>query len=216
MSKSLVVLAFDTSGPHVAAALLHGETLTAHRSEDMKRGQAERLMPLLQDLLSENGLQWSDLDAIGVGTGPGNFTGIRISVAAARGLALALGKPSIGVTRLEAAVEGTSAQFAGLEAPRGGFYLQSFGASPMEPRHWQPDEPLPELTGMAGAPFVGVIPDPLRAVLGNEIAAAMPLTEAIARIAARRIGTGSQPPRPTYLRAADAAPSRDSGPVILP
>ena len=57
-------------------------------------------MPLLEDVLAEAGIGWRDLAAIGVGTGPGNFTGVRISVAAARGLALGLGIPAIGVTRL--------------------------------------------------------------------------------------------------------------------
>lgn len=68
----------------------------------MTKGQAERLFPLLEELLAEAGLSWSDLDAIGVGVGPGNFTGIRISVAAARGLALSLNIPAVGVSATEA------------------------------------------------------------------------------------------------------------------
>ena len=59
----------------------------------MARGQAERLVPMLEEMLAEAGLGWRDLDALGVCTGPGNFTGIRISVSAARGLALALDVP---------------------------------------------------------------------------------------------------------------------------
>jgi len=94
------VLAFDTSAAHCAAALLSGGRIVA-RHEALAKGQAERLMPMLDDLLRAEGLGWSDLDAIGVGTGPGNFTGIRISVAAARGLALALGRPALGVTLFE-------------------------------------------------------------------------------------------------------------------
>ncbi len=72
----------------------------------MARGQAERLIPLLQQVLNDHGAVWNDLDAIGVGVGPGNFTGIRISVSAARGLALGLGKPAIGVSNLEAQAYG--------------------------------------------------------------------------------------------------------------
>lgn len=91
------ILGFDTSAAHCAAVLLRGETVLARHHEEMARGQAERLMPLLEEVLSEAGLSWHDLDAIGVGTGPGNFTGIRVAVAAARGLSLALRIPAIGV-----------------------------------------------------------------------------------------------------------------------
>ena len=66
----------------------------------MDKGQAERLMPLLEEVLAEGGIGWADLTALAVGTGPGNFTGVRIAVAAARGLALGLGIPAIGVTGL--------------------------------------------------------------------------------------------------------------------
>ncbi|TGN47811.1 tRNA (adenosine(37)-N6)-threonylcarbamoyltransferase complex dimerization subunit type 1 TsaB, partial [Paracoccus liaowanqingii] len=98
----LIVLGFDTSAAHCAAALLQGGALVAARHEDMAKGQAERLMPMLEELLVEAGLGWRDLDVIGVGTGPGNFTGIRVGVAAARGLAVALRIPAIGVGAPEA------------------------------------------------------------------------------------------------------------------
>lgn len=100
------VLGFDTSAAHCAAAVICGDRVLAQRTEPMTRGQAERLFPLLEELLAEAGLGWFDLDAIGVGIGPGNFTGVRISVAAARGLALSLGVPAIGVSATEAAASG--------------------------------------------------------------------------------------------------------------
>ncbi|WP_444870364.1 tRNA (adenosine(37)-N6)-threonylcarbamoyltransferase complex dimerization subunit type 1 TsaB [Rhodobacter capsulatus] len=102
MRSEPLVLGFDTSAAHCAAALVRGGTVLATRAEDMAKGQAERLMPLLEELLAEAGLGWHDLDALGVGTGPGNFTGVRISVAAARGLALGLGIPAVGVSVFEA------------------------------------------------------------------------------------------------------------------
>ena len=92
-----LILAFDTSAAHCAAALLSGDRVLARVAEAMPRGQAERLMGLLHEVLSGSGHDWRDLDAIGVGIGPGNFTGIRISVSAARGLALGLGVPAYGV-----------------------------------------------------------------------------------------------------------------------
>lgn len=110
MRPEPAILAFDTSAAHCAAALLSGDRLLALRTEPMEKGQAERLMPLLEEVLAEGSLGWADLDALAVGTGPGNFTGVRIAVAAARGLALALGKPALGVSRFEALALGLPAE----------------------------------------------------------------------------------------------------------
>ena len=68
----------------------------------MAKGQAERLMPLVDEIFVEAGKTAAELGAIGIGIGPGNFTGLRISVSAARGLALALARPAIGVSVFEA------------------------------------------------------------------------------------------------------------------
>ena len=84
-------LGFDTSAAHCAAALVSGTRILAARHEEMTKGQAERLFPLLAELLAEAGVDWRDLSVVGVGTGPGNFTGIRIAVAAARGMDRATG-----------------------------------------------------------------------------------------------------------------------------
>jgi len=73
---------------------VRGAATLAETTEPMVRGQAERLFPMIEDLLLSAGVTWPEIDTIGVGTGPGNFTGIRISVSAARGLALALGIPA--------------------------------------------------------------------------------------------------------------------------
>ena len=99
-SDTPLILGFDTSAAHCAAALLSGETIVAVAAEEMARGQGERIMVLLEEVLSQGGVGWAALSALGVGTGPGNFTGIRISVSAARGLALGLGIPAVGVTGL--------------------------------------------------------------------------------------------------------------------
>ena len=106
MPDPLRVLGFDTSAAHCAAAVVCGDRVLAERAEAMTKGQAERLFPLIGEVMAQAGLAWSDLDAIGVGIGPGNFTGVRISVAAARGLALSLGIPAIGISATEAAACG--------------------------------------------------------------------------------------------------------------
>ncbi len=102
MRPDRTVLAFDTAREHCAAILVSEGEPRGCVTEFMKRGQAERLFPMLEDFLESRHISWSDLAAVGVGTGPGNFTGTRIAVSATRGLAMALGVPAIGTSRFEA------------------------------------------------------------------------------------------------------------------
>ena len=138
MAHAPLILSFDTSAAHCAAALLSGDRILATRGEEMGRGQAERLFPMLEDLLGEANVTWRDLTAIGVGVGPGNFTGIRIAVSAARGLALGLSIPAVGVSSFDALREGAEGPvLAAVSAPRGAVYLDAPDASPLGPV--QPD-----------------------------------------------------------------------------
>lgn len=169
----------------------------------MAKGQAERLMPLLEELLAEAGIGWRDLTRIAVGTGPGNFTGIRIAVAAARGLALGLGIPAIGVTRLEALAHGLPRPLTVVEdARRGEIYLQRFLEESADPARL-----VPAGTRLPGGALTGSAAGP------GGLSPAMPLAEAMARIGAAR-APGPRP-APFYLRGADAAPPADPPPVIL-
>ena len=192
-----LILGFDTTGPHCAAALWRG-ALLVHRHEDMTRGQGEALFPLLEQVLAEGGVAWADLDAIGVGVGPGNFTGIRIAVSAARGLALSLGVPAVGVSSLEAQALGQGRPVWSLvDARRGALYAQ-------------------ELPGGAPALIDGSEAEGLSPCIGP-LEGFQP-APAIAQITAARLAEGGDIPRPAplYIRAADAAPPRDPAPVILP
>lgn len=193
MPPKPTILAFDTSAAHCAAALLSGEKIVS-RVEEMSRGQGERLLVLLEEVLAQNGKTWADLDAIAVGTGPGNFTGIRISVSAARGLALGLGKPAIGVNGFEAVAFGKPRPFtAYLPAPRDQRYaLELNNAGTDAPRQEDGEAPQPD---------------------------AQKMIEAIAQIAAQKLAQATEPlerPAPLYVRAPDAAPPREKPPVILP
>ncbi|MCJ1898890.1 MULTISPECIES: tRNA (adenosine(37)-N6)-threonylcarbamoyltransferase complex dimerization subunit type 1 TsaB [Paracoccus] len=190
-------LGFGTSAAHCAAALLQGDRLLVQHHEDMARGQAERLFPLLGQVLAEAGVGWRDLSVIGCGIGPGNFTGIRISVAAARGLALSLGIPAVGVSVTEAAAHGLPRPCrVAVPSRMGEVIWQDFGTGAATRPQQAPAHELPP----------GPAPLP----------AAMPLAEAIARIAAARRDQPDLPrPAPIYLRPADAAPARDRGPLIL-
>ncbi|WP_103332546.1 tRNA (adenosine(37)-N6)-threonylcarbamoyltransferase complex dimerization subunit type 1 TsaB [Pseudotabrizicola formosa] len=202
------ILAFDTSAAHCAAALLLADGRCLIRREEMAKGQAERLLPLLEEVLAEANLGWRDLNAIGVGTGPGNFTGVRISVAAARGLALSLGVPAIGVTRLEALAHGLPRPVTVVEdARRDEVYVQHFSVGGPEPA---------ALRALAGLSVAGPVTGSAAGnVEGDAVAPAMPMVEAIARIAASRAQDPQPRPAPFYLRGADAAPPSDPPPVIL-
>ncbi|MDA5558659.1 tRNA (adenosine(37)-N6)-threonylcarbamoyltransferase complex dimerization subunit type 1 TsaB [Shimia sp. MMG029] len=191
-----LVLSFDTSAAHVAAALLSGEQIIGFKVEEMKRGQAERLMPMLEEVLKEARKSWQDLDAIGVGVGPGNFTGIRISVSAARGLGLGLGIPAVGVNIFDAIEAGLDhAAVPVVLGPRGQGYLSPKGKAP----YLATEQELSDIS--------------------QDVALASPkpdsLVEQIARLAAQRYQDSPPAPAPLYIKPADAAPPKDPAPVIL-
>src|SRR5436305_15352329 len=100
----MLILAIDTALDACAAAVLDTEAgqLIAQQSESMKRGHAEALMPLLGRVIKASGVGFANLDRVAVTTGPGSFTGLRVGLTAARGIALAADKPVVGVTTLAA------------------------------------------------------------------------------------------------------------------
>ncbi|PZX44601.1 tRNA threonylcarbamoyl adenosine modification protein YeaZ [Roseinatronobacter thiooxidans] len=212
MPSDPCILAFDTTAAHCAAALLSGGVVVAQAQEDMARGQAERLVPLLEEVLQAAGLGWRDLDALAVGVGPGNFTGIRIAVSAARGLALGLDIPAIGVTIFEARAEGLPRPLYVVEdARRGEVYVQVFGDGDEAPF-------LSDRTDLAFAADAALVGSGASAEGTGlpVLAPCYPLAEGIARVAARKFGTAQPRPAPLYIRSADAAPGADLPPKVLP
>lgn len=189
-----LVLAFDTSAAYCAAALLRGGEIVESSVEPMQKGQAERLFPLLEEVLAAAGVTWRDLDALGVGVGPGNFTGIRISVSAARGLALGLGIPAIGVDGFDSRARCIEpGELVAISAPRDQVYIR-------------PDGAPPRLMTREDAAQVGPLADPV---------APVDMVMSIARIAATRLHGQITAPAPLYVRSANAAPSSDQPPRLL-
>ena len=180
----------------------------------MSRGQAERLLPLLEEVLAAAGTGWSGIGAIGVGIGPGNFTGIRVAVAAARGLALSLGIPAEGVNLAEAHADGRDVVTC-LPAPRGAVVLGR-GAE----LHRLEENALSDPAAWPGGdawnrPLVGPAAEVVACATGRPLGAEADWLPALARIAAGRAAAGRPRPAPLYLRPADAAPPADLPPVIL-
>ena len=210
-------MGFDTSGPYCGAALICDGEIVAAQHEDMPRGQTEQLFPILESVLAQGGCTWSDIDAIGVGIGPGNFTGIRISVSAARGLALSLEKPAVGVSLLEALVlDQDGPRIACLSARRDRVYVMGQAtAQPIVAQICNLDD-LPIHWAEPGLACIGPAADDVAARLGAGTAPTHEASgSAIARIAARRYCKTSEAPKPLYLRPADAAPAKDSGLRLL-
>lgn len=96
---NMLILALDSAGSSCSACVWRDGTVLAETSEPMERGQDQRLMPLLLELMQKANVTFPDLDRIAITRGPGSFTGLRIGLAAARGIGLAANKPVIGIDR---------------------------------------------------------------------------------------------------------------------
>lgn len=131
--RPLTLLAMDAAGASCSVALWTDGRVVARRFAAMARGQSERLVPMIGEVMADWGRRFDDLDALAVTTGPGGFTGVRIGLAAARGLALARDLPLIGVTSFEvAAAAATVEERAGrqvlavLDSKRSEAFVQLF------------------------------------------------------------------------------------------
>ncbi|MEM6901292.1 MAG: tRNA (adenosine(37)-N6)-threonylcarbamoyltransferase complex dimerization subunit type 1 TsaB [Pseudomonadota bacterium] len=188
----MLILGINTCLAAADLALVrNGETL-ATRLDPAPRGHEARLPALLQDLLAEGGCKLADLDRIAVVTGPGSFTGIRIGVAFARGLALALKIDIVGVTSLEA---GISPEIEGV--------IRAALSAQKRP---------PDRTWWVQTLKEGVGDDLVTEVTENELGEIVEATTSAAWAAqlAKRLVPDQHPPNPTYARVPDAKPMAPS------
>ena len=202
-----MILAIDTCMPSCSAALWHDGQMIAGRCEAMNTGHAERLVPMIGEILDEAGLEKAG--GIVVTTGPGTFTGQRVGLSVARGLMLGWGVPGVGVSCFEAlAVAAPDVSpdtlHVGFDARRDQIYWQSFvrgpaGYEPVAPPDAVPTARARELYEARPGLLIGTA-----APLFEMGAAQLP----DARLFGRLWGTVRPGPdrlvRPLYLRAPDA------------
>jgi tRNA threonylcarbamoyl adenosine modification protein YeaZ len=216
------VLAIDTALSACSAAVLDTDrgAIIASETIEMARGHAEALMPLIARVMDQAAVEFAELDRIAVTTGPGSFTGLRVGISAARGLALAAGKPAVGLSTLSGfaaphiAADDTKSVVAVVDARHEQVYLQVFGPGGrtiIPPRI----APLREAVRAALTGSVRIVGS-----AADLIAAAWPRAEPppelveqrgapdigwVARLGAAA-ADGHGPPKPLYLRAPDAQP----------
>lgn len=218
----MLILAIDTALDACAAGILDTVTgrMIAQESQAMKRGHAEALMPLIGRVMGQASVAFSILDRVVVTTGPGSFTGLRVGLSAARGIALAAEKPIVGLTTLAAyaapvvSENGDDPVIAAVDARHDNVYLQVIagnGTALAAPRVASIAEALE--AAQFGAPrIVGnaaqLLADRWPADAPPPVAVdAMPAPDItwVAWLGAAA-DPGSTPPRPYYLRAPDAKP----------
>lgn len=216
------ILAIDTALEACSAAVLDtaNPAHAVHESLPMARGHAEALIPLIGRVLDRAKLTFDDIDRVAVTTGPGSFTGLRVGISAARGIALASGKPAVGLSTLAAfaapliAAKEATAVVAAVDARHDHVYLQVFasgGKTMVSARLVHLREALrfaatgsPRLVGNAARLLATAWPPAERPPTSvNQVEA--PDINWVARLGLAADPTG-EPPKPFYLRAPDAQP----------
>lgn len=212
------ILAIDSCGDGCGVAVIAGDAVLATAGETLRYGHAAVLPPMIDDAVRRAGCGYGGLAAVAVTAGPGSFTGVRVGLSAARGIALAIGRPCIGVTVFEAvAAEARSRNRIGeglllvaIDTRRDDVYAQTFD------------------DGTADGPafvasrsdILAACPAGLRAVTGSgapmiadffpaavlHIPVARPDPVVVGRLAAMRLHEASAyPPTPLYLRAPEVS-----------
>jgi len=218
----VIILGLDTALGACSVAVVADGRVLAHEHRDMVRGHAEALAPMVEALMHQSGLGFAALDRIAVTTGPGTFTGQRVGLAFARALRVALNKPAVGVTTLDAmAAEALQKQpcpwaIAAADAKRGEIYLgmrAADGTILMEPELIALDAFLTRIAGFANihgrsVALAGTAAETIAPLLAQ--AGLQPIDSLVRQpdailVASLAEGAPDEgPPKPLYLRAPDA------------
>lgn len=218
------LLAIDTALENCAVAVLSTEadadTITL-RSERIGRGHAERLTGMISEVLAAADVSFDQLDRIAVTVGPGSFTGVRVGLSVARGFALVLDKPVIGINTLEAIAASLTDKTNGkplmvalkARGPEAYFQLFSAEGTPLGTPNVAPiaeiaQSELPDavcLAGTAAQEMAELAEQSETTVLSSEIA--FPDISDVARLALKA-DLPDVPPVPLYLKPPDAKPQQ--------
>src|SRR5690348_51461 len=209
------VLAIDTALEACSVAVLDTEhaELRLHESLQMQRGHAEALMPMIARVLDRARLDFAAIDRIAVTVGPGSFTGLRVGIAAARGIALAAAKPAIGLSTLAAfaapfiAADDTLPVVVAIDAKHDHVYFQVFGPggrtlvapriAPLREALRVSSTGMPRITGTAAAKLAALWPAGERAPTKVDQRRA-PVIDWVPSLGPAASDTGT-PPKPLYL-----------------
>lgn len=224
-----ILLAIDTAGSACSAAVTQGGAVLASERRAMRHGHGEALLPMIERVTAASGLSAARIDIVAAATGPGGFTGIRVGLAAAHGIALATGARLLGITsfaavasRTEAARSACQALLVALDSRREDLYVQVFGPTGSEPLA-APQAVLPErladyLAALPGLPHAAALLLAGDAAAAAAAAAALQpgvkiviagdaapdaLGVAAAALRLLRAGIAAGPARPLYLRPPD-------------
>jgi tRNA threonylcarbamoyladenosine biosynthesis protein TsaB len=209
-------LGIETSTSQASVALLEGGKVVLAREHARPKQSAERLLPLIAELLDEAGWRRTSLERIGVSVGPGSFTGLRVGIACAQGLALGLGVPLVGVTSLQAMARAVPAAVPGLrcailDARRGEVFAAAYQPGP---RAVQVLAPAALPARGAQAVLTREVPAPIVWIGSGLALLALPATFASAEtdeprasavgLLAEELEPAQHPPLPVYIRDAGA------------
>jgi tRNA threonylcarbamoyladenosine biosynthesis protein TsaB len=217
-----VVLAIDTAGAAASVAVGCGDDVLAHERRELRHGHGEVLLPLIDTVMKRADVTPSALGTVAVAVGPGGFTGIRVGLAAAQGIALASGARQVGVTSFAAVaaridVAAGAVLLVALDSRRADLYVQLFDAArnprgeagailPEALAAWVGEAPLviagdaaeAAASALAGGPHIEIRPDSAPDALGV--------------LAAARAAGAVVPARPLYLRPPDVTVAKRAAP----
>jgi len=219
------ILALESGGRACSAALWRAGSILAEECVPTDHGHATLLIPMIERVMAAGGCRYQALSRIAVAAGPGSFTGLRVGLAAALGLALASGVPAVGISSFQAvaaaiapALRGRRRLFVLLDSRRDQPFFAELDpdlAFVAPPSVVDIKSALSTITGAGDAILTGDVPMLGSLELPKSVTAIrqMPRAVSVAVLAAEPAHRFDLPPKPVYLRAPDVTMPKTSAPT---